>query len=136
LIATARNVTEGVNEMIVVRIIMNVFPDKQLEVMQTLLSMIGPVEKEAGCLSHSVFCDIRDENCFCLVEAWQSREDLNRHFTSHRFGALLGTKTLLCEPLEIQIHTVSKSEGMEIVHAARSKTLKPLSNNMERNPIR
>ena len=122
--------------MIVVRITMNAFPDKQLEMKQTLLSMIGAVENEAGCLSHSVFCDIRDENCFCLMEAWKNREDLDRHFASHRFGALLGTKALLCEPLEIQIHTVSKSEGMEIVHAARGKKVNSLSNNMERNPIK
>jgi len=34
---------------------------------------------------------------------------------------LLGTKSLLCEPLQIEIHTVSHSEGMETVKAAREK---------------
>ena len=107
--------------MIAVRITMNVLPDKQLEVMQTLLSMIGSFEKETGCLSNAAFCDIQDRNCFCLVETWKTREDLDRHITSHRFGVLLGTRALLCEPMEIQIHTVSKSEGMETVHATRGK---------------
>ncbi len=105
--------------MIVVRITMNVLPEKQLEVTQTLLSMIAPTENEPGCLSYAVFCDIEDKNRFSLLEEWETREDMYQHIRSHRFGVLLGTKTLLCEPPKIQIHTVSQSEGMEAIHAAR-----------------
>ena len=107
--------------MISVRIKMNVLPEKQLEVTQTLLSMIEPTGKEAGCLSYAVFCDIEDKNLFNLLEEWETREDLEHHIRSHRFGVLLGSKTLLCEPPKIQIHTVSQSEGMEAIHAARGK---------------
>jgi quinol monooxygenase YgiN len=107
--------------MIIVRITMNVLPEKQLEVMQTLLSMIEPTGKEAGCLSYAVFCDIEDKSLFSLLEEWETREDLDHHIMSQRFGVLLGTKTLLCEPPKIQIHTVSQSEGMEAIHAARNK---------------
>jgi len=39
--------------MIVVRIAMNVLPEKQKELVQTILSMIGPMVKEAGCLSYA-----------------------------------------------------------------------------------
>jgi quinol monooxygenase YgiN len=100
---------------------MNVLPEKQLEVTQTLLSMIEPTGKEAGCLSYAVFCDIEDKSLFSLLEEWETREDLDHHIRSQRFGVLLGTKTLLCEPPKIQIHTVSRSEGMEVIHAARNK---------------
>ena len=100
---------------------MNVLPEKHLEVMQTLLSMIEPTGKEAGCLSYAVFCDIEDKSLFSLLEEWETREDLDHHIMSQRFGVLLGTKTLLCEPPKIQIHTVSLSEGMEAIHAARNK---------------
>jgi len=105
--------------MIVVRITMNVLPEKQLEVTQTLLSMIEPTGKEAGCLSYAVFCDIEDKNRFSLLEEWETREDMDHHIRSHRFGVLLGTKALLSEPPKIQIHTVSQSEGIETIHAAR-----------------
>ena len=105
--------------MIVVRITMNVLPEKQLEVTQTLLSMIEPTGKEAGCLSYAVFCDIKDKNRFSVLEEWNSREDLDHHIRSHRFGVLLGTKTLLREPPKIQISTVSQMEGIEAIHAAR-----------------
>jgi quinol monooxygenase YgiN len=88
---------------------------------QTLLSMMEPTTKEAGCISYGVFCDIEDKNRFSLLEEWETREALDHHLSSHRFGALLGTKALLCEPLEIQIHTVSHSEGMDAIHTARNK---------------
>ena len=110
--------------MIVFKITMHIIPEKQLEMMQTLLSMIESTEKETGCLSYGVFCDLEDKNRFCLVEEWETREHLDRHIASHRFGVLLGTKALLREPLEIQILTVSHSEGMDAVCEVRGKTNK------------
>ena len=78
---------------------MNVLPEKQKEVMQTLLSMIEPTEKENGCLSYEAFLDIEDNNVFSLIEGWENREDLKQHLRSDRFGVQLGTKSLLNEPL-------------------------------------
>jgi quinol monooxygenase YgiN len=107
--------------VIIVRITLNAFIEKRTEVMQTLLSMIEPTEKERGCLSCHGFRDIEDKNGFDLVAEWESREDLDDHIKSDRFSVLLGTKSLLCEPPQIEIHTVSHSEGMETVKAARGK---------------
>jgi len=89
--------------------------------MQTLLSMIEPTEKEKGCLSYNVFCDIEGKTVFNLIEEWETREDLDHHIRSERFGVLLGTKSLLAKPLEMKIHTVSNSEGAEVVNALRGK---------------
>ena len=107
--------------MIIVRIAMNALPEKQKEVMQTLLSMVESTGKEKGCLSHQVFRDIEEENIFSLIDEWETREDLDLHIRSAKFGVMLGTKSLLCEPPNIQIHTVSDSEGMAAVNAARNK---------------
>ena len=107
--------------MMILRITMNIIPEKQLEMMQTLLSMIEPTTREAGCIRYDVFCDIEDKNRFSLLEAWETRDDLDHHMASYRFGVLLGTKALLCEPLEIQIYTVSHLEGMDAVYTARDK---------------
>jgi quinol monooxygenase YgiN len=107
--------------VIIIGITMNVLIEKRTEVMQTLLSMIEPTENERGCLSCHVFRDIEDENVFSLIEEWQTRQDLDDHIRSDRFSVLLGTKSLLCEPQQIEIHTVSRSEGMETVNAARTK---------------
>ena len=107
--------------MIIVRIIMNVLPEKHKEMMQTLLSMIEAVGKEKGCLSHEVSCDLEGNNVFTVIEEWETREDLDHHIRSERFSALLGTKSLLAKPSEINIHTVSLSEGLEVVNALRGK---------------
>jgi quinol monooxygenase YgiN len=107
--------------VIIVRIAMNALPEKQKEVMQTLLSMIASTGKERGCLSHHVLRDIEGENVFCLIDEWETREDLDRHIRSVKFGVLLGTKSLLFEPPNIQIHTVSNSEIMPVINAAGDK---------------
>ena len=107
--------------MIIVRITMNVLLEKQKEVTQTLLSMIETAGKEKGCLSYDVFCDIEGKTVFNLIEEWETREDLDLHIRSERFSVLLGTKSLLTKPLEMKIHTVSHSEGAEVVNALRGK---------------
>jgi len=107
--------------MILVRIIMDVLPDKQKEVMQTLLSMIELVGNEKGCLSNEVFYDIDGKTVFNLIEEWKTREDLNQHIRSEGFGVLLGTKSLLAKPLEMKIHTVSQTEGTEVINELRDK---------------
>jgi len=107
--------------VIIVRISMNALIEKRTEVMQTLLSMVEPTENERGCLSFDVFRDIEGKNGFGLLAQWETREDLDHYIKSDRFSVLLGTKSLLCEPLQVEIHTVSHSEGMETVNASRGK---------------
>ena len=107
--------------MIIVRITMTARPEKRKEVMQTLLSLIEPTLQEKGCLSYQVFHGIEDENVFSLIKEWKTREDLDRHLRTDRFGVLLETKILLTEQQNIQIHTISHSEGIKAVHAIRDK---------------
>jgi len=107
--------------VIIVRITMNAIHEKRKEVKQTLLSIIESTENERGCQSFNAFRDIEDRNGFDLVAEWKTREDLNRYFRSDRFNVLLETKSLLCEPIKIQIFTVSNSEGMESVYSVRKK---------------
>ncbi|WP_020585932.1 putative quinol monooxygenase [Desulfobacter curvatus] len=106
--------------MIAVRITLDVLPEKQLELMQTLFSLINPVGKEPGCKSYKVCRDIKDKNSFCLFEEWENREDLEQHIKTLRFKVLLGTRTLLRKPPEIKIYTVSRTQGMEAVMAMRT----------------
>jgi quinol monooxygenase YgiN len=109
--------------VIIVRITMDALMEKRTEVMQTLLSMIEPTENKRGCLSCQVLRDVEDRNVFSLIQAWETREDLDDHINSDRFSVLLGTKSLLCEPQQIEIHTVSNTEGMAAVNAARMKAI-------------
>ena len=101
---------------------MDVIKKNRKEVSQTLLSMIKPIGKEKGCLSYDIFCEMEDENVYSLIEKWESRRDLNRHIASKNFSVLLGLESLLNEPSEIQIHTVSRTEGIEAVNVVRGKS--------------
>jgi len=96
----------------VIRTIMTVLPEKQKEVFQTLRSLIDPPGKEKGCLYCSILCDIENSNIFNIISEWKTRRQLNSHMRSDRFRVLLGTKSLLSEPMKIQIFTVSYSEGI------------------------
>jgi quinol monooxygenase YgiN len=107
--------------VIIVRISMKARKEKRTEMMQTLISMIEPVRKEKGCLRHEVFCDIDGQTVFNLIQEWETREDLDLHIQSEGFSVLLGTKSLLTKPLEMKIHTVSHSEGMEVVNTLRNR---------------
>ncbi len=100
---------------------MNIRPEKRKEVMQTLLSMIEPTHQEKGCLSYHVFQNIENENSVSIIGEWETREDLDRHMRSDKFGILLGTKNLLKEKQGILIHTISHSEGMDAVNTVRGK---------------
>jgi len=107
--------------VIIVRISMKARMEKRTEMMQTLLSMVEPARKENGCLSYDVFCDVDGKTVFNLIEEWETRGDLDRHIQSERFSVLLGTRSLLTKSLEMKIHTVSHSEGVEVVNALRNK---------------
>lgn len=107
--------------MIIIKISMNVIPEKQKELVQTLLSVVAAMGKEEGCLSHTLCSTIENKNFLNLLVEWQTRKHLNQHLRSRMFGVLLGTKSLLNEPHAIEIHTVHRSEGMEAVHTARGK---------------
>lgn len=95
--------------MILIRTIMNVHPGKQKELSQTLLSLIKSSGKEKGCLGYAVFNDIEDKNVFNVISKWESRQQLDQYISSNRFRVLLGTKSLLCEPLRTEILTVADS---------------------------
>jgi quinol monooxygenase YgiN len=100
---------------------MHVLPEKQQELVQTLLSMVGSMGETAGCLSCALFSNMEDKNLLNLFAEWQTRKELDQHLRSEMFGVLLGTKSLLLEPHGIHIYTIHQSEGMEAVHAARGK---------------
>ena len=107
--------------MIIVRTTLSTLPEKQKEVMQTLLSMIELPANDGGLLSYGVFHDIDDITVFKLTSEWESRKHVNAHLNSERFGILLGINSLLCKPIDVQILSVSHVEGMDAVRKTRSQ---------------
>ena len=76
---------------------------KHKEIVQTINGIADRVRQRKGCLGVSSYQDINDENSFYHVEQWHTRQDLYNHFDSKLFSVLLGIKSILEEPLEIEI---------------------------------
>ena len=107
--------------MIIARTYLNALHEKQKEVLLTLLSMVEPPKNGNGLISYAIYRDIEDKSVFNLISSWENRDHLNRHLNSERFGVLLGIKSLLCRPIEIEILTILEVEGMEAVKVVRNK---------------
>ncbi|BHH84543.1 hypothetical protein LA52FAK_28320 [Desulforhopalus sp. 52FAK] len=107
------------NTMIIVRTVLNSLPEKQKEVLQTLLSMVEPPTNGNGLLGHGIYNDIEDKSVFTLMSEWKTRKHADSHLSSDQFSVLLGARILLSKPVEVQIFTVSLVEGMSAVRSVR-----------------
>ncbi len=101
--------------MITVVTKMIVRPEKHREFVQTILAMVDPSWKQNGCLSREFFQDTRNEDCFVLLEEWETRKYLDHHFRSDWFHVLLGTRNLLQEEPQIKFSLVSHSALMRSI---------------------
>ena len=106
--------------MVIVFLTMVAIPEKQDEIMQTLIAMIDSMDKEKGCRQFQVFRDIMDAASFSSISEWETHEALSLYLQSDKFGVLLGMKSLVSRPLEILIQTVSRTEGIAFVNTVRS----------------
>jgi len=100
--------------MILAIIRMKVLAEKRVELCQTIVSLIGSLRTEKGCLRCDFCQSMEDENELSIFKEWDTRENLNSHLKSERFRVLRGAMNLLKEPYEMLIHTVvAKKERKE-----------------------
>ena len=97
-------------------------PRKRRELLQTFLSLIGPIRKEKGCVFSQFCLTIEDENDFILVEEWKTQADFENHLRSEEFRVLLGALDVLCLPLETRMNVFSGVER----HSALEQVLNGL----------
>ncbi len=97
--------------MIVVHASFWVKPDKRDDLLRVVRSMFAPTRAEAGCRSYAFLADVEDPDRFQVVEEWEDRAALDRHFrTRHILALLASLPKLLARPAEIQIHEVAATE--------------------------
>ena len=99
--------------MILVIIRMKVLSEKRIELSQTIASLIGSIRTEKGCKRCDFCQSIENENELCLLEEWDTQQNLKSHLKSGRFRVLRGAMNLLREPYEMMFHTVFHPAGME-----------------------
>ena len=99
--------------VILVIIRMKVLAEKRKELSQTIVSLIGSLRTETGCMRCDFYLSMEDENKLCILEEWDTRENFDSHLKSERFRVLRGAMNLLQEPYEMTFHTVFHPAGME-----------------------
>ena len=92
--------------MVVHIIRMKALAEKRKELSQTIALLIRSIRAEKGCLRCDFYQSMEDENELCILEEWDTREDLNRHLKSEGFRVLRGAMNLLQEPYEM-FHTAA-----------------------------
>jgi quinol monooxygenase YgiN len=107
--------------MVILKISVNAHSSKRNELLSAFRLIADQTMKEKGCLDCRLSQDIDNENFINLEETWERRSDLDEHFRSDVFSALLGAAKLLGETHEIRISDGPVTEGMEAVQKARSK---------------
>ena len=98
--------------MILVVIRMKVSSEKRLELVQTITLLTASIKTEKGCTRCDFCRSMENENELCLLEEWDTQENLTSHLKSERFGILRGAMNLLKEPYEMVFHTVFHPTGM------------------------
>jgi quinol monooxygenase YgiN len=89
---------------------MKVPAEKRKEVLQTLRAILGPIRRERGCVSCNCYVDVADESVLLFEEEWKTREDLENHLRSDRFGVLNGAMKLLRVEPDIRFNTIVSTE--------------------------
>lgn len=93
----------GGTEMFISSMKMKGRPEKRNEILQTISGISDLIKLNKGCLSADCYQDINNENIYCLVDVWQTQQDLDEYLGSRLFVVLLGIKTLLVEMPEIKL---------------------------------
>lgn len=99
---------------------MTVPVEKRKEVLQTVKAILGPIRRERGCISCNCYVDVEDESILFIEEEWKTRDDLENHLRSDRFGVLNGAMRLLHVEPAIRFNTISSTAGPEAIKAARA----------------
>ena len=99
--------------MTLLTIRMNVFPEKRIELSQTISSLSVSTRMEKGCQRCDFCRSIEDENRFFLHEEWDTQENLKNYLKSEHFKIIRGARNLLQESYETMFHTVFHPAGME-----------------------
>ena len=98
-------------------------PARREELGRGLLSLLGPMRVEAGCIDCRLFRDLTNPNTFQLETYWNTEDDLTRHVRSPVYKKLLFLMEMGAEPPTIEFHEVYQTRGLEFIQTVRQAAL-------------
>ena len=106
--------------MIIVSLKIRVSHERRKDVMNSARLILGPTRIQPGCISCRLYQDLDEPDAVFLVEEWESRKKLDRHFNSDQYRVILSLMEASDLFPEFKINSVSKTEGLEAIEAVRS----------------
>ncbi len=106
--------------MIVFRVQLRVPAELRSPVLSSLLHLVGPTRAVKGCAGCGIYVDVEDENTLVYVEEWEAREALDERLRADDLRVLLSVLDLSCESPVVRFDTIGKTQGMEVISAARA----------------
>jgi quinol monooxygenase YgiN len=101
--------------MIIVTLHLKVAPEKRIQILKTIHSMIGPTSAQPGCLQCNFWGSTQNDDILILLEKWESQETLNQHIKSEEFLKVLAAMDTACEQPQISFYGIDSCAGMELV---------------------
>jgi len=95
--------------MILVITRIKIFPEKRLELLQTIAAMAESIRMEKGCQYCEFSQSIEDVTRLFLLEECDTQENLTAHMKSEHFKVLLGALNILTEFFERTFTTSLRS---------------------------
>ena len=106
--------------MITVNLGFRVSHKRRKDFMNSARLILGPTRIQPGCISCRLYQDLDEADAVFLVEEWESRKKLDRHFNSDQYRVILSLMEASDQFPDIKINTVSKTEGLEAIEAVRN----------------
>jgi quinol monooxygenase YgiN len=107
--------------MVIALIRVTVPPNNRREILQTFQSLTNSIQSQKGCLDYHFYLEMGNGNAVCLIEEWETREDLDNHLLSRDFAVLFGATSLLRDSSAIEFKLLSPTAGIEAVEAVRGR---------------
>jgi quinol monooxygenase YgiN len=108
-------------ERIILKLLVKVPFAKREEAIEVFHVFLEPLRVHPGLASAGVYAEI-DDDALVLLEEWNTSEDLARHLKSNDFKKILAVMDMALEQPIIQFHTISSSQGFELIESLRGKT--------------
>jgi quinol monooxygenase YgiN len=100
--------------MIIVRVRVQVMPDKRQRFIDISTPLIAQTNAEPGCLFYSCYQDLADPNLFMFYEEYEDQAAIAYHNqTAHRIAWWKAVQEVLAEPMEAKV--LSNSDVQVII---------------------
>ena len=110
--------------MITVSLGFRVSHKRRKDFMSSARLIPGPTRIQPGCISCRLYQDLDESDAVFLVEEWESRKQLDRHFNSDQYRIVLSLMEASDQFPDIKINSISKTEGLEAIEAVRNGSKK------------